>query len=114
MYSIPPLLKYNPHLLHSTMQFDGIDNCCVVIVFATRNYIDKVGGKNGDGDNCLKEFNYADMRKTTKNMHVVVNEAGCRNPTTWDGTMVRWNLFVIHLQNKNEKHEQSNLALHVL
>ena len=67
--------------------FDGIDNCCVVVVFVTRNYIDKVGGKNGDGDNCLKELNYADMRKTTKSMHVVVHEAGCRNPKTWDGTM---------------------------
>ncbi len=41
--------------------FRGIDHSCAVVVFVTQNYIDKVGGKNGEGDNCLKEFNYADM-----------------------------------------------------
>ena len=72
-------------------------------MFATRNYIDKVGGKNGEGDNCLKEYNYADMRKTTKNMHVVVQEDRCRNPKTWDGTMVRLNLIFILLPQKQER-----------
>ena len=40
--------------------FNGIDNTCIVIVFITKNYIDKISGKNGQGDNCLKEFNYGE------------------------------------------------------
>ena len=76
---------------------DGIDNCCVFIVFATRKYIDKVGGKNGENDNCKLEFNYAALRKTTMNMHVVVHEEGCRNPQTWNGSMVSLTLGYMQL-----------------
>ena len=62
--------------------FNGIDNCSVVIVFVTKNYMEKVAGrgKAGEGDNCMKEYNYADMRKTSSRMLAMVNEKSCCNP----------------------------------
>jgi len=36
----------------------GIDRTQAVLVFVTRNYVNKVGGTN-EADNCKKEFNYA-------------------------------------------------------
>ncbi len=58
-----------------------------MLVVVTKNYIDKVAGKSakGDGDNCLKEFNYAELMKTTDKMLAVVHEPRCLRPETWKG-----------------------------
>ena len=69
--------------------FNGIDNCQVVIVIVTKNYMDKVAGKSaaGLGDNCFKEYDYAERRKTSANMLAVVHENRCRIPKEWIGPL---------------------------
>lgn len=69
--------------------FRGIDNALIVLVVITKNYIDKVDGKSpsGQGDNCLKEFSYADVQKTTASMLAIVHESRCRNTKTWTGSV---------------------------
>ena len=54
--------------------FNGIDNTRVVVVFVTRNYLDKVAckGPAGAGDNCYKEFDYAERQKTSARMLAVL------------------------------------------
>ncbi len=51
----------------------GIDDSAACIVFITRNYVQKVDSPDM-GDNCKKEFLYADRRKTSKLMIPVVME----------------------------------------
>lgn len=46
---------------------EGIDNAQCVVVFLTQRYMEKVTGLDGS-DNCQKEFNYADLKKTSNLM----------------------------------------------
>jgi hypothetical protein len=66
----------------------GIDDSACVIVCITRNYIEKVAGKNGLNDNCKREFEYADLRKGPKGrLLAVVMEAECRDQNSWAGSV---------------------------
>lgn len=62
----------------------GIDNASCIVVFITERYVQKVGGDNA-ADNCKKEFNYAERRKTGAKMIAVVMEPRMRDPTKWNG-----------------------------
>ena len=64
---------------------EGIDNTCIVLVFVTKQYIEKVAGKGpkGQNDSCSMEFNYAVNRGVK--MLAIVHDKGCRNPKTWTG-----------------------------
>ena len=70
----------------------GIDDSSTVVVFITKKYHDKVNGDN-KGDNCKKEFMYAERRKTSAFMIPVVmeeasgNHAAMRAPTGWTGPL---------------------------
>jgi hypothetical protein len=65
----------------------GIDRSNAVVVFVTRNYINKVAGLGvkGDDDNCKMEFEYAKRRKGKAKMLCVIMEDSCRDQTSWDG-----------------------------
>eukprot|EP01031_Cornospumella_fuschlensis_P025679 gene25679-31012_t len=62
----------------------GIDNASCVVVFITQRYMEKVGGANAQ-DNCKKEFNYAERRKTGDKMIPVVMEPRMRDTSQWSG-----------------------------
>lgn len=55
---------------------EGIDRSSLVLVFVTRNYIQKVAGEGayGANDNCKAEFDYACNRKGVERMVAVVME----------------------------------------
>jgi hypothetical protein len=61
----------------------GIDESDVILVFITRDYIEKC--KKKTNDNCKLEFQYAYNRKGATNMIPVVMENDVLNPATWDG-----------------------------
>ena len=63
---------------------EGIENSECVVVFITKKYIEKVAGSDA-GDNCQKEFIYADMKKTAAKMLAVVLEPGCLAARDWTG-----------------------------
>ena len=65
--------------------YNDIDNSLVHIVFVTQSYIDKVAGKNGQGDACLLEYNYALNLHTIANTIIVVHEDRCRSTQSWEG-----------------------------
>ena len=64
----------------------GIDDSACIVVFLTKAYIDKVNSGNR-ADNCLKEFNYANMEKTSAKMIAVPMEPCCLNPKDWKGVI---------------------------
>lgn len=64
----------------------GIDNSLIVIVFITRNYMEKVDGKNA-GDNCKLEFRYSCLRKKSTAMLAVVMDPNFRNTSDWSPTI---------------------------
>ena len=68
---------------------DGIERSSVVLVFVTRNYIQKVAGEgpNGANDNCKAEFDYACNRKGVERMVAVVMEEECADSRTWQGAV---------------------------
>ena len=68
---------------------EGIDNCNVVVVFITELYMKKVNGEGfaKQGDNCLKEFRYAELTKTNANMIAVVMDEEMCNPGKWKGML---------------------------
>ena len=61
----------------------GIDDSAVIVVFITKEYIDKVASGNKN-DNCFKEFSYAGMHKADK-MIAVPMEPCCLDTSTWTG-----------------------------
>lgn len=65
---------------------NGIDNATCVIIFVTKNYLLKLNGDNA-GDSCKLEFNYAALRKTSRNMIAVVLEPEMRNTAKWSGQL---------------------------
>ena len=65
---------------------DGIDASAIVLVFITRRYVDKVAGDNA-ADNCQKEFNYAELKKTNAKMVAAVMEPRMKDPSKWDGAV---------------------------
>jgi len=68
---------------------EGVEGSGCVVCFVTRNYLRKAWGKGpaGDDDNCKFEFDYACRRKGVARMVTAVMEAGCRNPSAWEGTV---------------------------
>ena len=69
---------------------EGIDQSSVVLLFVTKNFMLKVGGKSqrGEGDFCLLEFNYAKLNKTSKKMLCVVMEPQCLDQLEWSGPLM--------------------------
>ena len=65
---------------------DGIDASAIVVVFITKRYVEKVSGDNA-ADNCQKEFNYAELKKTSANMIAAVMEPRMKDPRLWDGAV---------------------------
>jgi hypothetical protein len=61
----------------------GIDECDIILVFLTRDYIKKVNKQ--DNDNCKLEFQYAYGRKGGKCMLPIVMEQDVRSSNSWDG-----------------------------
>ena len=69
---------------------EGIESSTLVLVFVTRNYIDKAAGRgpNGESDNVFREFQYSCQRKTVGvQLLPVVLEPSCLNQRTWDGAV---------------------------
>ena len=61
---------------------EGIDTCDVFLVFVTRNYVRKVQ-HGGDGDNCRREFMYAQQRVGTSRMVTIRFDSEL--PDKWGG-----------------------------
>jgi hypothetical protein len=62
----------------------GIDESDVVLVFVTRNYMKKVQSRN-DGDNCRREFMYAQRRHGTSRIVTIRFDADL--PPKWSGPL---------------------------
>jgi hypothetical protein len=65
---------------------NGIDDTQIVIVFITKNYMEKVGGANST-DNCKIEFNYSYRHKKPEMMIAVVMERGLPPAAKWKGAL---------------------------
>jgi len=65
---------------------DGIEHTKCVMVFITREYLDKVNGADAR-DNCQFEFSYALEQLGPQRMIPVVMEAEMRNPREWRGVL---------------------------
>eukprot|EP00945_MAST-04E_sp_MAST-4E-sp1_P007604 g7604.t1 len=67
----------------------GIDNSSCFLAFITNNYILKVSGEgpNGKADNCKKEFEYGERRKTAKRMIPILIEPSAWNTKMWKGSV---------------------------
>lgn len=68
---------------------EGIDDSQIVIIFVTKDYINKVAGKgpNGKDDNCKIEFQYARNQKGVENILTVVMEPSCTDKREWKGPL---------------------------
>jgi hypothetical protein len=66
---------------------EGIDGSAVVVVFITKNYVEKVAQQDKSDDNCKLEFNYSLRRRKPTMMIAVVMEPGMRNPDDWRGAV---------------------------
>ena len=69
---------------------EGIESSTLVLVFVTRNYIDKAAGRgpNGESDNVFREFQFSCLRKNVAvQLLPVVLEPRCHNQRTWDGAV---------------------------
>ena len=66
---------------------DGIDRSHAVVTFITARYMDKANGfgKDGQGDNCFLEFDYAATTKTASHIVVVVMEKDMKSKSRWKG-----------------------------
>ena len=61
----------------------GIDSSRCVVVFLTKEYIDKVGKTTAD--NCKSEFLYAMKRRGVQSVLVVVLDSSCCDQSLWHG-----------------------------
>ena len=61
----------------------GIDECDCIIVFITREYINKCN--SSENDNCKLELDYSFERKGCKKIIPLVMEEDCLDTTTWNG-----------------------------
>ena len=64
----------------------GIEKTKGVLVFITRQYLDKVTGEDSS-DNCKLEFEYATRNKTSSKMIAVIMEKSMSNSREWTGTV---------------------------
>eukprot|EP01041_Mallomonas_annulata_P000121 gene121-181_t len=64
----------------------GIDSCQLVLVFITKNYVQKVASNNA-ADNCKLEFNYAAQHLTGSFMLPIVMEADMKKTVKWKGSV---------------------------
>jgi hypothetical protein len=68
---------------------EGVDASEVIVVFITKRYCEKVGGKgsNRSDDNCKFEYDLALLKKGVGRMVPVVMERRCRNPKLWSSAV---------------------------
>ena len=64
----------------------GIEETKGVLVFITRQYLDKVTGEDSS-DNCKLEFEYATRNKTSSKMIAVIMEKSMSNSREWTGSV---------------------------
>ena len=64
----------------------GIEETKGVLVFITRQYLDKVTGEDAS-DNCKLEFEYATRNKTSSKMIAVIMEKSMSNSCKWTGSV---------------------------
>jgi hypothetical protein len=91
----------------------GIDESQIVVVFITRNYMEKVRGANSI-DNCKIEFNYAVGTKKPEKMVAVVMEKEMRDTSQWRGPLraaLGNSLYVDFSDEAEEKFEANCLNL---
>ena len=65
---------------------EGIENTRVVVVFVTKNYMEKLAGHN-EADNCKMEFGYAANKRTGAFMLPIVMEKRMKTPKLWIGPL---------------------------
>lgn len=64
---------------------DGIDGSKLVVVFVTKEYMEKINGNNNN-DNCKREYGYAIQKKNgVAGVIFVAMDEFSRNPTNWTG-----------------------------
>jgi hypothetical protein len=86
---------------------NGIDNAAVVIVFATKRYMNKVNGSDAN-DSCRMEFNYAIQKKSSTKMIPVVMEPRMKDIRDyWTGVMQMTLGNVLHVDFSNDNDFQS-------
>lgn len=64
----------------------GIDHASLVIVFVTRQYMEKVAGDN-PSDSCKLEFGYSALKKTSAKMFAIVLEEEMLDSSKWGGKL---------------------------
>ena len=90
----------------------GINRTQAVLVFVTKNYVNKVAGTD-TRDNCKKEFQYAELKKSAQFMIPVVMEPSMRKTSTWDGPVgmnLGGTLYVDYSSDDNFVEMVSNLC----
>ena len=90
----------------------GIDRTQAVLVFVTKNYVNKVAGTD-TRDNCKKEFQYAELKKSAQFMIPVVMEPSMRKTSTWSGPVAMnlgGTLYVDYSSDDNFVEMVSNLC----
>eukprot|EP00935_MAST-01C_sp_MAST-1C-sp1_P001983 g1983.t1 len=88
---------------------EGIEECSLVAVCITREYIEKC--KKKDNDNCKLEFEYAYHRKKVNNLIAVVMEPDCANPDSWDGPVGAALASQLHVDCKGDTDADFEKAL---
>ena len=90
----------------------GINRTQAVLVFVTKNYVNKVAGTDRR-DNCKKEFQYAELKKSAQFMIPVVMEPSMRKTSTWSGPVAMnlgGTLYVDYSSDDNFVEMVSNLC----
>jgi len=90
----------------------GINRTQAVLVFVTKNYVNKVAGTD-TRDNCKKEFQYAELKKSAQFMIPVVMEPSMRKTSTWSGPVAMnlgGTLYVDYSSDDNFVEMVSNLC----
>ncbi|RYH20274.1 TIR domain-containing protein [archaeon] len=95
---------------------NGIDRTKCVIVFITKNYVDKVSSENAN-DNCQLEFSYAVRQKSAKVMIPVVMEGRMRDTSQWRGAVgmaLGGSLYIDLVQDHNWDQQMDELGKYIL
>jgi hypothetical protein len=94
---------------------DGIDRSICVIVFITKNYIQKASGTGlkKDQDNCYIEFEWAQRNKGRYKMIPIVMEPRCQDTTKWFGLVgstLGGTLYVNHSSDEKLENTVNDLT----
>ncbi len=68
----------------SELMCRGIDESVYIVIFITKKYMEKVASLNAS-DNCKKEFQYSEIKKTSDNMIPIVMEPELLDTGKWFG-----------------------------